>query len=583
MAFTEPITVKEAIDNIDSRKFRLPAIQREFVWNQEQIENLFDSLMKKYPISSFLFWEVEGSNIQGYQFYDFIRDYHERDNFHNEKANVSGLNSIIAILDGQQRLTALYIGLRGSYAAKLQWKRWNNNDAFPKKRLYLNLLQYSSEDEKNYEFRFLTDTEASKSDDTHFWFRVGDILNIKGTYELNNYLIRHNLMTRPAKQSIFANETLFRLYEAINIDRPIIFFLEKGDSSLDKVLNIFIRVNSGGTKLSYSDLLLSIASAQWTNKDAREEIISFVDEINSIGGGFAIDKDFVLKTCLVLCDFPNIAFRVDNFKHETMMEIEKRWDSIKESIQSAFRLAYSFGFDRSTLASNGVMIPVAYYLSKIGNPPNFDISSHYNEDRKVIRKYIVISLLKRNFSGQPDNVIRILREVIKNSHANVFPLDEIITRTKGTNKNYTFDDDEIENLFDYQYGQPYTFSILAILYPGLNTRNTFHIDHIYPKSLFSVSKLRKEGIAEEKIEFYLDNYNRLANLQLLEGIPNKEKSDSMFDDWLNITYPAGSPEREAYIHTNYIPAGIDYNFSNFEEFINHRKKLIADAFRALIG
>lgn len=116
----------------------------------------------------------------------------------------------------------------------------------------------------------------------------------------------------------------------------------------------------------------------------------------------------------------------------------------------------------------------------------------------------------------------------------------------------------------------------------MNTRNTFHIDHIYPKSFFSVSKLRKEGIAEEKIEFYLDNYNRLANLQLLEGIPNKEKSDSMFNEWLNITYPDGSPEREAYIRTNYIPAGIDYNFSNFEEFINRRKKLIADAFRTLI-
>lgn len=56
----------------------------------------------------------------------------------------------------------------------------------------------------------------------------------------------------------------------------------------------------------------------------------------------------------------------------------------------------------------------------------------------------------------------------------------------------------------------------------------------------------------------------------------------MFNEWLNITYPDGSPEREAYIRTNYIPAGIDYNFSNFEEFINRRKKLIADAFRTLI-
>ena len=97
----------------------------------------------------------------------------------------------------------------------------------------------------------------------------------------------------------FANKTLFKLHNIIHEKGTISYYQEKSQL-LDKVLNIFIRINSGGTILSYSDLLLSIATAQWETKDAREEIISFVDEINSIGDGFNFNKDFVLKSCLVL-------------------------------------------------------------------------------------------------------------------------------------------------------------------------------------------------------------------------------------------------------------------------------------------
>jgi uncharacterized protein with ParB-like and HNH nuclease domain len=107
MPFVAPITIKDAIDNIHKKEYLLPSIQREFVWGTDQIELLFDSLMRDYPINSFLFWEVEKSNIQNYQFYEFLREYHERDNRHNEKANLNGQKSVIAVLDGQQRLTSL--------------------------------------------------------------------------------------------------------------------------------------------------------------------------------------------------------------------------------------------------------------------------------------------------------------------------------------------------------------------------------------------------------------------------------------------------------------------------------------------
>jgi len=143
MSFQTPITVKEAINNIHSKRYLLPAIQREVVWDVNQIERLFDSLMRDYPISSFLYWYVEKKNVNSYQFYEFVRNYHERDNPHNPKANVSGQDDIIGILDGQQRLTSLYLGLLGSYAYKEPWKRRNNPQAYPVRKLYLNLLSSS--------------------------------------------------------------------------------------------------------------------------------------------------------------------------------------------------------------------------------------------------------------------------------------------------------------------------------------------------------------------------------------------------------------------------------------------------------
>lgn len=100
MAFVEPITIKEAVDNVHRKKYLLPAIQREFVWTTDQIEKLFDSLMRDYPISSFLFWSLERDSVSHYQFYEFVQNYHERDARHNPKSNTNGEQGIIAILDG---------------------------------------------------------------------------------------------------------------------------------------------------------------------------------------------------------------------------------------------------------------------------------------------------------------------------------------------------------------------------------------------------------------------------------------------------------------------------------------------------
>ena len=72
MAYEKPITVKEAINSIQNQEYILPAIQREFVWNTKQIELLFDSILRDYPISTFLFWKVKAENVKRFKFYRFF-------------------------------------------------------------------------------------------------------------------------------------------------------------------------------------------------------------------------------------------------------------------------------------------------------------------------------------------------------------------------------------------------------------------------------------------------------------------------------------------------------------------------------
>jgi uncharacterized protein with ParB-like and HNH nuclease domain len=109
-----PIRVSDIIRQVNQDLY-LPAIQREFVWGVDRNERLFDSIMADFPISSFLFWRLKEENKDQWPVYEFIRDF-DSESPHNPPANMAGINKdITLVLDGQQRITSLFIGLRGSH------------------------------------------------------------------------------------------------------------------------------------------------------------------------------------------------------------------------------------------------------------------------------------------------------------------------------------------------------------------------------------------------------------------------------------------------------------------------------------
>ncbi len=573
MAYETPLTIAEVMQDISNNKYVLPSIQREYVWDTEQIETLLDSLMQDYPIGAFLFWEIEKSRLLDYDFYEFLRNYHEKNNTHNKKVDLKGSDGVTAVLDGQQRLTSIYIGLKGSYAYRLKYKQKKSENAYPVRYLYLNLIEDAQDENNKYDFRFLTDKEFGGMTEG-FWYKVGDILTMTQPGETSQYVLDNIAFagTYTKEQTMHANNTLQKLYNVVHTDKTLSYYKEKA-AELDKVLNIFIRVNSGGTVLTYSDLLLSIASAQWENHDAREEITEFVDDVNSIGGGFRINKDFVLKTALVLTDFPNIAFKVDNFNKPNMMKIEANWENIKRAIKQSVHLVSSFGYTGETLSSNNALIPIAYYLLTIGMPDNFVESGATKENRAKIKKWLIMALLKKAFSGQPDNVIRPIRDIIRENGNDEFPIVQIIDKFKGTNKSIQFAEDDIdEYLLKLKYGKSETLSTLMLLYPSLDFSNKFHEDHMYPKSKFRKSYLRKMGVPEDKLDTYIDSVNDISNLQLLAAQLNEEKLNTDFDVWFN-KHQVTDSDKIQYRTIHYLPE-MEYTYPNFLLFMDKRKQMI---------
>ena len=585
MSFQTPITIVEAMENISQDRFLLPAIQREFEWGSDKIEWLFDSLMRGYPISSFLFWSVEGKTVSNYRFYKFLRVYREHYESHNKSANVAGIGSFTAVLDGQQRLTSLYVGLKGSYAYKEPRKHWKNDErSIPTRHLYLNigrkLKPEDEEDGREYEFLFRKQSETNEADLVGSeWFRVGKILDLRDIADFNEYVAEQGF----SKES---TRILSRLHAIIFTERAINYFLEK-EQNLQKALNIFIRINSGGEPLGFSDLIMSIAIANWEKKNAREEIHALVDRIRD--GGFSITKDFVFK-CYLFLYSRDIRFKVTNFTTESARLFEREWEVIRDAIADTFDLVSSFGFDDHTLTSKNAVIPVVYYLYHRGIFRGFKTRKEHSDDRASIAKWLHVMTVKRVFGGQSDGTLSQIRHAFtddvdsKNKlpdGLDHFPAVEINAKIR---KDTSVGQDFIEELLGTRKDDRYAFSVLALLNPQLDYRNNdFHKDHLHPISSFSAENLDALSLSSEDRAFYEDpEWNdSIVNLQMLDANENESKKDMPLKEWVEAE--AELKGQATVLDRCLIPHDISLGFGDFREFAEKRNELLIEKLMELLA
>jgi len=593
----EKMTIKQAIEKIGNNEIYLPAIQRKFVWKQDQIEKLFDSIQQGYPIGTFLFWFLKRPHLDDYVFYKFLQYYHQRDKYLNDRIpNPELKDQIIGVLDGQQRLSSIYLSLQGTYSVKRPYYGWNNDKAFPEKKLFLNLLSdvHTDEDnEFNYSFQFITSNESIERTKDKLWFCVRDVLIWnKKSPPIDAYyhkLISENNENTDVLDRLNNNQirdrikmTIRDLHSRLVIEELINYF-KIDEQELDNILKIFVRVNSGGTILSKTDLLFSTIVANWEN--GRDEIEKFITSINKKGDGFSFPNDFIMRSCLMLTDCP-VLFKVGSFKTDNVIKIKNSWDNIKNAISQTIDLLVEYGLSESTLTSQNAIIPIVYYLMKGGV---------LNSQTKIdLKKFLFHSLLKNIFGGQGDTVLATLRTSlrIKDESTNdyllkntVFSYDEIASIKLPSNKSLKITDDDINEFLDYKKGNS-AFLVLSFLYPNLRYGQVkFHQDHIHPASQFTEAKLNAYKIPTDKHKIFLENRDRLPNLQLMEGLENIRKNKTPFKEWLSGKDDNGNPivqDRDKFLTDNYIDKSQDLEFTDFEDFIKNRRTKLETELKKLL-
>lgn len=577
-SFQTPITIYQAIKRINAHELLLPSFQREYVWSPAQIENLFDSLMRGYPISSMLFWKVKGEAKSKYKFYEFITKFIQIYRTVGESFSTDSLNDFHAVLDGQQRLTSLYIGLCGTYAYHRYRASWNYSvEAFPDRELYLNISIELPEDENDkkyfFYFRDVRETQSKPlwiDSKGHKWFRVGEVLKFgdpNSKEDLDDFADTYNL-SKDQKKKI-------RHLEKIVFNEPLINYYEEDDSSPERAVNIFVRINSGGTPLSLSDILFSIVVANW-KKDAKKLIPTLVDEINRMD--FSITQDYVLRA-FVMLHSSEVRFRIKNFTNEFVTTLENEWDNIRGALIELFKLMKSFGLSRFSLTSYNATLPILCYLYHSKKYDGFSESIKFENERKEIKRWLLKALLLQSFGGSSDSILQKSRSVfIDTTKEDGFSLKEEVLQfpssdiERAITQQATLTDEEIDQfLIDTQKGSKYSFTILTLLYPNLKySDRTFHEDHLHPISSFDNDPDNRQ-IA-----------NSILNLQMLQGNENQSKGAMPLLEWINSEVSKGR-SRDQVLTDALIPQNVSLDREDFLDFIEERKKLLRNTLRVNMG
>lgn len=165
MLVDSSITIYDALQNIESGKYVMPAFQRQYVWSMEQIEKLWDSILLDYPIATFLFWHVDDDNVSWDTYFcNFMHSVtfdsrKQADSVNYELSSIDVKQTDIAVLDGQQRLTSLYLSLLGKTSIRQKHARKNSgNDISAKLLIELNKHKLTVDEEeynsKKYDIKF---------------------------------------------------------------------------------------------------------------------------------------------------------------------------------------------------------------------------------------------------------------------------------------------------------------------------------------------------------------------------------------------------------------------------------------------
>jgi hypothetical protein len=533
--------------------FWLPNIQRPFVWSEEKTCRLFDSILREYPISTLLVWKTR-STIRRRKFIDnFLPQHrHQLSAFYIPEDN----KKKCLVLDGQQRLQSLYIGLKGSYEGR---------------ELYLDILsgEVAAPDDVKFKFEFL-DSDKGKFP----WIKFKDLVFSKqDMLTVAQGLVKNAGRALADSESQKISKHVALVFKAFHSDDGIAYqeldSIENEDLyTEDDVVEVFIRANSGGTPLGKSDLLFSLLTSTWDNADDQME--DLLEELNR--HGFAFTRDFILKTCLTLLD-QGARYEVEKFRKKGVrQDIEGKWDEIANAIEDVLDFVRQKTFVQcdKALPSYLLLIPLIY------------IRYHFPKQwaqAKDVETYLLRTALAGAFSGTPDQLIDALVRQLK--VLGRFDLAEVFGIVRSENRALELTENR---LWEMGYGSD-TIHLLFNLWYSFNytpayDNNLPQVDHIFPQSLLRKVKMVNPDSGKMNMTRYKANdRDQLANCMLLTAAENGAggKSNIPPDEWFK-------GKTAEYLDKHLIPQDTTlWKIDRFDDFILARQALIREKFKYLLA
>lgn len=557
------ITIYEAMANIKSGKYVMPAFQRQFVWSMEQIEKLWDSILLDYPIATFLFWHVDDNNVTWDTYFcNFLTSVtfdnrKQADSVNFELTDIDVSITDTAILDGQQRLTSLYLSLFGeSYIRQKYARKSKGGSTVTKLLIELNKNKLNIDDEDEYN---------SKKYDIRFSEKVGRLSPTQ--FELRNILqekfhdestrsksIEEAIVNVPTDSKEYARNILKKLCQKI-FEEKLIRYTETQDMNQDDALEMFVRFNSGGKALKKSEITMSILEAYWPN--AKTEFGKIL--VNSYEG---FGTEFIIRSALMI--YGDVV--KSNINRAIAEQLKNDWPSFKKALKNLESILSSMKIEVSRFSSSwNVLLPVLYYIYY--NP------DRYGENTEAIRAYLMRAILFTYFqSGTTSKLQQMKSNINSYDYEITIEMLDQITDLRVT-------EGKIEDILNAEKGSRVAGD--ALYYLALDWKNKnfkYEQDHLHPYDRFDGNK--PISVSMEDWRRWRGNRNRLPNLQLLEGRSNGSKNSMSLNDYYN---DMNDEQREKFCVQAMIPEGVSLSIDHFEEFYNNRKEILAKRIKKLLS
>ena len=560
----ESISIFDALNKIKENKYVIPAFQREFVWDITRIEKLWDSILLDYPLSTFLFWHIDDSNTT---WDTYFLSFLSKLTFDSRSQPDKALNKYVAssidtnvndtaVLDGQQRLTALYVSLYGGLMIRKRNARRKDNTGIVA-NLYVELNKNKSavdEEEynsKKFDIRFNTKLEIMSPSS----FELKKIIDENITDDdYRNNLFNQYISKVPENSREYAKNLLNKLYEKIYVEK-LVRYTEIFGMNQDDALELFVRFNSGGKPLKKSDITMSILEAYWPQ--AKQEFNKvLVNEYASFG------TDFIIRTALML--YGDVIKSTINRNLAT--ELKENWNSFKLALKNLSAFLSSLKIDLKRF-SNGwnVLLPIIYVIYY--NP------NEYFKYSNELKAYLIRAVFFGYFSSGTTAKLQQMKSDI-NSFSGFITFDLLNQRAE-----LAVTQGKLDDLLMCEKGSKLAGEILYYLSKDwINPMFNYEQDHLHPDSRFNESK--PLSVSYDDWSRWKTLRNKLPNLQYFEGKDNAGKGDISLEDYLSMMT---KEQQDLFKQHALIPDNISLRIEDFSKFYEERSKILVDKIKLLLN